>query len=114
MVLILDNLATITCFHGGQVKAVTTNTKVKAEGAKFLLRIADIFTVVGCSFTITTPTGPIYSPCITVQWSNPALKVKVMGIPVLLKTSIGLGLNALGIPQGPVTIITTQNSAKAL
>ena len=111
---ILDNLSVITCPHGGQVKAITTNTKVKSEGTKFLLRITDSFTIVGCPFVVTPPTPATPSPCIIVQWSNPAQKVKVIGIPVLLETSIGLCLNPAGIPQGPVTIISTQKTTKAL
>lgn len=110
---ILDNLATMMCPHGGQVKPIPSNTKVKAE-SKFLLVITDTFTIVGCPFVITPPTPASPSPCITVQWSNPSQKVRAMGTPVLLETSVGLCLNPVGVPQGPVTITTTQNSAKAL
>ncbi len=110
---VLDSLSVMTCPHSGQVKPITTNTKVKSEGTKFLLRITDSFAILGCPFMIPS-TPPVPSPCIIVQWSNPAQKVKVIGIPVLLETSIGLCLNPAGMSQGPVTIMSTQKTTKAL
>ncbi len=105
MMRILDSLGVYTCPHSGKVQVATTNTRVKSEGARFLLRLSDVFVIVGCT---STP------PCLTVQWSNESKRVKIMGVPVLLETSIGACLNALGIPQGIVLIVSPQSSAKAL
>ena len=110
MMRILDNLASYMCPHGGQVIVQTTNTRVKAERSRYLLRITDIFLIVGCPFSLFW--GP--SPCLTVRWINESKKVKVMGVPVLLESSVGLCLNAAGAPQGIVMVTGQQNRAKAL
>jgi hypothetical protein len=107
---ILDNLASYMCPHGGQVTVVTTNSRVKADGARYLLRVSDIFTVLGCPLNI----WGVPSPCLTVTWTNESKRVKVMGVPVLLETSVGLCLNAAGVPQGPVMVMGPQSRAKAL
>ena len=110
MMRILDNLASYSCPHGGQVIIRTTNTRVKAEGSRFLLRVRDTFLVVGCPFTLFW--GP--SPCVRVWWFNPSKRVKVMGVPVLLESSVGLCLSSAYIPQGLVIVTGQQNRAKAL
>ena len=43
-----------------------------------------------------------------MQWLVPAARVTVMGQPVVLQTSNGLGLGPTQAPQGPVTVIVTQ------
>jgi hypothetical protein len=43
-----------------------------------------------------------------VQWLQPALRVKVMGNPVILATSVGLCQSADQIPQGPPSVTVTQ------
>jgi hypothetical protein len=110
MMRILDNLASYMCPHGGQVTIVTTNSRVKAEASRFLLRVSDTFLVVGCPFNVSG--AP--SPCVMVRWLNESKRVKVMGVPVLLETSIGLCQNAAGVPQGPAMIMGPQSRAKAL
>jgi hypothetical protein len=110
MMRILDNLASYMCPHGGQVIIITTNTRVKAERSRFLLRVSDTFLVVGCPFSLFW--GP--SPCVIVRWLNESKRVKVMGVPVLLESSVGLCQNAAGVPQGPVMVMGQQSRAKAL
>jgi hypothetical protein len=39
-----------------------------------------------------------------VQWLAPATRVTVTGKPVLLSSSVGLCVNAGGVPQGPATV----------
>jgi hypothetical protein len=110
MMRILDNFASYMCPHGGQVTVITANTRVKAEGARYLLRVTDTFLVAGCAFNVSG----VPSPCIRVMWLNQSIRVKVMGSPVLLESSIGLCQNAAGVPQGPVVVMGPQNRAKAL
>lgn len=106
---ILTTSDTIQCTHGGQVILSTSNTKVTASGAPALLE-SDIHQVVGCPFFI----GPVPSPCITVQWSAGAIKVKVNGTPVLVKSSIGMCYSAQNAPQGIAIIVNTQMKASAI
>lgn len=109
MMRILDNLASYMCPHGGQVTIVTTNSRVKAEGSRYLLRVTDTFLVVGC--TLASIPSP---PCVMVRWFNESKRVKVMGVPVLLESSVGLCLNPAGTPQGIVMVMGPQSRAKAL
>jgi Domain of unknown function (DUF4280) len=96
--------ATIMCPHGGQVTNVPTNTRVLANGMP-LATSADTFMVAGCAFTIP-PSQP--SPCLTVQWIQPAARVTLSGTPALLQTSNGLCQNPEQAPQGPPIVALTQ------
>jgi hypothetical protein len=105
---ILQAGCTMMCPHGGQVQVVASQSKVTLGGAPALLA-GDTTTVAGCVFTV----GPKPQPCLTVQWSAPATKVKIANQAPLLKTSIGLCKSAEGIPQGPVQIVSTQTKVLA-
>jgi hypothetical protein len=52
--------------------------------------------VIGCPFMA----GPVYMPCVLVQWQGGATSLKVNGIGALTVTSVGTCLNAAGAPQG--------------
>lgn len=97
---ILDTGCTIQCPHGGQATLTTANTKVKV-GGNYALLATDVLTISGCSFTVP-PGTPM--PCLTIQWSAPAVKVMATGQPVLLESSAGICLNAAGAPQGPASV----------
>jgi hypothetical protein len=96
--------ATIMCPHAGQVTDVPTNARVLASGAP-LATAADTFPVAGCPFTLP---GPVPSPCLTVQWLTPAVRVLVNGTPALLQTSAGLCMSPQQLPQGPPVVAATQ------
>ena len=102
--------ATIQCPHGGQATIAPTNQRVKAGGAPVAL-VNDMTTVAGCPFTVP---GPKPQPCIKVQWLVPAMRVKVMGQPVLLKDSSGLCQSPEQIPQGPPSVQVTQIRVKGM
>jgi hypothetical protein len=95
--------ASIICPHGGQVSAISSNTRVFVSGQPVVTQ-ADIFLIAGCAFTI--PIGP--HPCVLVKWLVPATRVFVMGIPVILQNSVGLCQSADQTPQGPPQVITSQ------
>lgn len=101
---------TAQCPHGGKISIVSTNVRVKVSG-NFVALQPDNFMVAGCPFTLP---GPKPSPCIKVQWTVAATRVKVTGKPVLLKTNIGLCQNAEQAPQGPANIAVTQTRVKGL
>jgi len=96
--------ASAICPHGGQVSAISANTRVLVGGAA-VATIADTYTVAGCAFTVP-PGKP--QPCVRVQWLVPAARVLVMGQPAVLQSSTGLCLSAEQIPQGPPTVVATQ------
>ncbi len=100
----LTTSAVMMCPHGGSVSASSSNSTTKAGGSA-ILRVSDTFTISGCAFTLP---GPKLSPCVRVQWIVPDVRTRVGGQPTLSKTSTGLCLSADSIPQGPVSVSTTQ------
>jgi hypothetical protein len=66
--------------------------------------VADTFIVAGCAFVI----AGVPSPCISVQWVQPAARSTVNGNPTLTMSSVGLCLAATMAVQGPVMIVETQ------
>ncbi len=93
----------MACPHAGTVNSVTGNSTVDAGDP--VLRSTDTFTITGCTFTLP---GPKPSPCTKVQWLVSDLKVTAAGSPSLSTDSLGLCLSADMIPQGMVTITSTQ------
>jgi len=101
--------ATTLCPHAGNASTISSNTRVKVSGMA-VATLSDVTMVAGCTFTLAA--GPTPQPCVKVQWLTPATRVKVMGNPVLLKTSTGLCLSAAQIPQGPPNVVAAQIRAK--
>jgi hypothetical protein len=99
--------ATVQCPHGGTANITSTNQRVKVSGMAVAL-LNDVTMVSGCSFQV--PAGPTTKPqpCVKVQWTVPAVRVKVMGQFVLLQSSSGLCQSAEQIPQGSPIVATTQ------
>ena len=98
----LTKSSTMQCPHAGQVQATPSNAH--AKGDDYLLTQADTFMVSGCPFTL--PNGQP-SPCLTVQWLVSDLRVKA-GAATLSDGDTGLCMNAMQTPQGPVTVVMTQ------
>jgi hypothetical protein len=102
----ITTAASLRCPHGGIVSIQTTNTKTSADRT-FAARQNDIFTIAGCPFTLP---GPTPSPCVTVRWLVPDVRVRVNGTFTLSQGSTGLCLSGLQVPQGPVVVVSTQTS----
>lgn len=96
------------CMHGGMAMLITSNTKLTVDNMPALLE-SDVHPVVGCPFTI----GPKYSPCIKIEWSNGAAKLKSSETKVLTRSSIGKCYNAEGATQGMAVIASTQMKTTA-
>jgi hypothetical protein len=63
------------------------------------------YTISGCSFP-PPPSGN--GPCVIAQWITAAVRVKAMGLPVLLQDS-----QALCTPTGtPLNVVVTQFRVK--
>jgi hypothetical protein len=95
---------TTICPHGGQAQTISSNARVLVSGLP-VATIADQTVVAGCAFTIP-PSKP--SPCVRVQWTQPAVRVLIMGQPALLQTSIGLTLSPEQAPQGAPIVAVNQ------
>jgi hypothetical protein len=100
--------ASAICPHGGQIQAVSTNTRVMLSGMP-ATTASDTFTIAGCAFNVSS--AP--SPCLTVKWLVPATRVKVGGQFVILQTSTGLCQSGAQAPQGPPNVTSTQTKVTA-
>lgn len=107
---LLTMLSQVTCMHGGTTTHVPSNVRVKALGSAVLVA-TDQNAVAACAFTLPSGTS---SPCVTVQWTVPATRVKVLGQPVLLQNSVGLGKAATQAPQGPPIVVASQPRVQGL
>jgi hypothetical protein len=103
---VLTTGSQVQCPHGGSATLTTGNSKVGATSGKALLE-SDTHTVSGCSFMI----GNKPSPCIKIEWSAGASKVKANGTAVLVKSSVGKCYSPENALQG--TAIVAQADAKA-
>ena len=101
----------LLCPHGGVVRIISSNLKVKVAGAPAAL-VTDQFLISGCPFQIPIGVGTKPSPCVTVKWITNDLRTKVGGIPSVSRNSVGICLTVEQIPQGPVVIVSTQPTVK--
>jgi hypothetical protein len=90
------------CPHGGQVQAVTTNSRVQAGGDS-MLRASDTFLIAGCPFNVVVP-----HPCVRVQWVQPSGRTQVTSDFALTEESVGLCVAADMAVQGTVQVLFTQ------
>ena len=101
--------ATAICPHGGQVTTVSTNTRVLVNATP-AATMADQFMVAGCAFNISGAPHP----CMLVQFLVPAVRVMVMGAPVILQSSPSLAKAADQAPQGPASLLVVQPRVQGL
>ncbi len=106
---VLTIMSQVKCTHGGTAILTTANAKVMADNA-FALLESDIHAVVGCPFTV----GTKYSPCVKIEWTLGATKMKSNEIKVLVRSSIGKCINPEGAPQGVAIIAMTQTKTSAI
>ena len=105
----LTTASVLMCPHGGTVQAIPASTSVQFAGAP-AVTATDTFMIAGCPFVI----GIVPSPCLTVQWVQPAMQSSLTGNPTLTEASVGLCLAATMAPQGPVVIASTQPDVTGL
>jgi hypothetical protein len=98
--------STLQCPHGGQVQPVPSQARAKAGDP--ILTSSDTFTISGCTFTLPSGTP---SPCLSVTWLVADTRVKA-GAATLSASSTGLCMNGQNVPQGPVTVVNTQQRVK--
>ncbi len=108
---LLDANTTIQCPHGGQVSVKPKPTRVTLGGSD--VYVVDDFdqtpVISGCAFNISG--AP--SPCMSIKWLLPAMRVEVGGKKPLLSTSVGLCLSAAQVPQGTALVSGFQTKVQA-
>jgi hypothetical protein len=105
---LLTTASVLMCPHGGTVQIASQNTVTKAAAPVALA--TDTFLIVGCPFSL----GPVYHPCVRVEWQVTAQKVTVDGKAALNDASVGLCMAADNAPQGTVVITSTQMKVDGL
>ena len=76
----------ILCAHGGTVKPIGGNPRVRISGEPIV-----IMTTPGMVAGCPQPPPPVGTgPCLTAVWTCAAQRVKASGIPVLTMGSIGI------------------------
>jgi hypothetical protein len=106
---LLTTSSVMMCPHGGKVQAITTNTRTRA-GGDLALRQSDTFVIAGCPFSI----GPVFHPCVQVQWVQPAARSQAVSDFTLTEASVGLCVAADQAVQGTVLIMLTQPQVSGL
>jgi len=89
--------AVVLCSHGGQAQPTVPNPRVTVMGQP-TVTIAAPYVVAGCAFP-PPPAGN--GPCVTAQWTVPALRVTSNGQPLLVQSS-----QAICAPTGTPLLIT--------
>jgi len=95
--------ATILCPHGGQVSAVTSNTRVLVGGVPAVTQ-GDTFPVAGCVFTVGTKP----QPCVSAKWLVVSTRVLIGGQPAVIMSGTGLCFSGEQAPQGPPAVASAQ------
>lgn len=102
----------VTCPHGVPAQPVATAVRVRVSTMPVLV-VTDQFPVAGCPFQVPVPGGTKPQPCVRIQWSAPAVRVRAMGMPLLTQLSVGIAMSADGIPAGPPVLAGVQPRVRA-
>lgn len=90
----------VTCPHGARIQTAPAQGRVLVNGLA-VATLADVVTVMpGCTYTVP---GPKAQPCAKVLWTVPAGRVKVLGVAVLVATSVATCQSAEQLPPVPPT-----------
>lgn len=100
------------CPHMGTISVTPGQPRVKLSGQP-VATMADAYLVAGCPFQIPVGAGTKPQPCVRVQWTVPAARVRSGGQPWIVQQSVGLCLSAEQIPQGPPQVLVTQTRVRA-
>ncbi|MGV8986151.1 MAG: hypothetical protein ACOH2H_07705 [Cypionkella sp.] len=92
--------ATVICTHGGQAAPTSASTRVKLSGQP-AVNLTHSYQIAGCPFA--TP-EPAPKPCVSVQWTTPAIRVRIEGSPAILSTSQGVTMGPMGVQGTPQAV----------
>ena len=76
---LLHQGASVVCIHLGQAQPVVVQPRVRVSGQPVVVQTSG-YTIAACGLT-----GSPNPPCTTATWTTAAVRVKVGGVPVLLK-----------------------------
>jgi hypothetical protein len=103
--MLLNFGSMVQCAHGGRAQPTAIMPRVRIMNQPAVVQTAP-YAVSGCPFVAGT--SPL--PCLFGQWTTAALRVRIMGNPVLLQDS-----QATTVPNGvPLTVLQTQMRVKGM
>lgn len=103
---LLTSGSIVICAHGGQAKPTVPIPRVKVMGQPVVTQPAP-YAIVGC----VNPLPPASTgPCITALWVTASLRIRAMGMPVLLQDSVSI---CAPTPL-PLNVILTQPRVKGM
>jgi hypothetical protein len=98
--------STIICAHGGQAKPTMPMPRVKVMGMPITVQPPP-YVIAGCA---NPPPPANVGPCVTALWILASLRIKAMGMPVLLQDS-----QAICVPTGtPLTVILANQRVRGM
>jgi len=89
--------AVVTCSHAGQAQPTAPAPRVLVSGQP-VVTVASPYVVAGCALT-----GTPNPPCVTGQWIVGAVRVLVLGQPVVIQSGQSV-CAPTGTPMLPVTV----------
>lgn len=103
---LLNASSTVICVHGGQAQPTVPNPRVKVMGIPVTTQ-GPPYVIAGCA----NPVPPAnVGPCVIGNWVTAALRVRAMGMPVLLQSS-----QAVCVPTGtPLIVVVAQPRVRGM
>jgi hypothetical protein len=103
---LLNASSTVICAHGGQAKPTLPNPRVKVMGVPITTQ-GPPYAIAGC---VNPPPPANVGPCMIGNWVTASLRIKVMGLPVLLQDS-----RSICVPTGtPLNVIIVNVRVKGV
>jgi hypothetical protein len=103
---LLHEGAVVMCMHGGQAEPTVPDMRVRLSGMPAAWQTVP-WVIEGC----TLPPPPAANgPCATAVWETAAVRVKSMGIPLLLFDSMSI----CAISGTPLRVVETQIRVKGI
>lgn len=96
---LLTDASHVLCPHAAPAQVLGSQSRVLILGRPIAL-FSDNCTVAGCPMALT-PNGS----CQTLSWLQPAQRVRVNGVPVLLETSIPMGAGVGTVTAGQNRVV---------
>ena len=104
---VVTNITPVFCAHGGKATPVPPAARVQIMGTA-TITTGYLYTIAGCGFPAMAPGSP---PCVMGAFTAGALRVKSMGLPMIVlpspSTSAPNGLPMIPVPAGQMRVRAT-------
>ena len=105
------------CSHAASATVAPGQSRVFVNSQPAATMAGNI-AIAGCPFQVPVGAGTKPQPCVTVRWTMPSARVRILGQPLMLVPAPGPGpgicLSAEQIPAGPPVVTAVQTRVFAL